>query len=169
MVGKNGSSIDIKRLQAMYSESQLNKAVFDSFAIRERNSAETRVERMLQIVWQAGIGDASRRDIVNFFRDLQAAKCGEFFVGRRGHSSRFVWSVSQIDVGQAAAGEAETVDVLSDVERQTAEVDDAQADEIEHTFNLRPGAKITIKLPTDFSTSEAARFADFIKTLPFTP
>jgi len=167
MVAKNGNTIDIKRLQSLYASSAVNKAAFDSFAQREKNSAETKVERMLQILWQAGAAQASRKDVVDLFRGLEQANCGEFRIGRRGHSSRFGWSVSLIDVGQAAAGETATVDPLSDDEKQSAEADDSKAEEIEHPFNLRPGSRIVLKLPKDLTRTEATRLADFIKTLPF--
>jgi hypothetical protein len=36
-----------------------------------------------------------------------------------------------------------------------------------HTFVLRPGLPVTISLPTDFSSGEALRLSEFVKTLPF--
>jgi len=38
---------------------------------------------------------------------------------------------------------------------------------IEHSFVLRPDLPISIELPVDLSEQEAARFAAFVKTLPF--
>jgi hypothetical protein len=167
MVTKNGNSIDIKRLQTLYAVSEVNKAAFDSFARREKISTETRVERMLQVLYEAGRADASRKDVVDLFKALEQAHCGEFLIGRRGHSSRFAWSVSLIDVGQAAAGETATVDPLSEAEKAADEPDDSALDHIEHGFVLRPGVKIAFKLPKDLTKVEAGRMADFIRTLPF--
>ena len=167
MVTKNGNKIDIKRLRSMYSASSINKTAFDSFAAREKNSAETKVERMLYLLSQAGLAEVGRKDVVDLFRELQEANCGEFLIGRRGHFSRFAWGVSLIDVGQVAAGEAETVEVLSEAEKQNVEAEEAQTADIEHAFNLRPDSRVVLRLPKNFTGAEAMRLADFIKTLPF--
>jgi hypothetical protein len=38
---------------------------------------------------------------------------------------------------------------------------------LEHSFQLRPGLRITLTLPTDLTRSEARRLAIFLKSLPF--
>ena len=38
---------------------------------------------------------------------------------------------------------------------------------LEHSFQLRPGLRITLTLPTDLTRSEARRLAVFLKSLPF--
>lgn len=167
MVYKNGNTIDIKCLRTMYGASQVNKAAFNYFAAREKNSAETKVERMLQVLSQGGLNDVGRNGIVDFFRELEEAKCGKFVSGRRGHASRFAWSVSLVDVGQAASGEAETVSPLTEDEKHDAQVEEAQVDDIEHIFNVRENSKLVLRLPKNLTSSEAARIADFVKTLPF--
>lgn len=50
--------------------------------------------------------DATRRDAITFLRDLDAAGCGEFKVGRKGHPSRLMWSVDPSEIArQAISGE----------------------------------------------------------------
>ena len=36
-----------------------------------------------------------------------------------------------------------------------------------HTFRLRPDQSVTVELPADLTSQEAARMARFIETLPF--
>ncbi len=38
---------------------------------------------------------------------------------------------------------------------------------LRHNYNLRPDFQVTIPLPVDLTHSEAARLADFVRTLPF--
>lgn len=43
----------------------------------------------------------------------------------------------------------------------------ASSHEFTHGFQLRPDLLVSFRLPADLTTPEAARLADFIKTLPF--
>lgn len=166
MAQKNGKVIDLKRLQILYSGSSVNKEAFDHFASRLNNSRETKVERLQDLLRFKGI-EASRKEIIELFRGLEEANCGEFVTGRHGHSSRFAWSVSLVDVGQAAAGETASVDPLTESDRQAEDPEEVSANLLPHRFVLRPGIEVSLPLPRDLTKVEATRLADFVRTLPF--
>lgn len=165
MVILNGISPDVSRLQRLYRISAVNKASFDSMAARQYGSSETKVDRLLRKLGNSGV-EASRKDVLELFKELEAAGCGELIYGRRGHPTRFRWAVSIRDVGRAAAGTTENVEPLLDGE-QLDEDDDSPMSEIEHIFTLRPEYRVTVLLPDDLTTVEASRLADFVRTLPF--
>ena len=98
------------------------------------------------------------------FRKLESFGCGSFKVGRKGHQSRFEWDVKMVGVGQAAAGETEQVEEVSPEE---AGEENRGNSLFKHTFRLRPDQSVTVELPADLTSQEAARMARFIETLPF--
>src|SRR5690606_27511620 len=106
---------------------------------------------------------------VEFFKQLAEANCGEFVVGRKGHSSRFEWGVGLVSVGRVASGQLNQVERLADVElsRELDDGADAEPDELNHRFKLRPDFEVDLRLPRDLTTAEAGRLADFARTLPF--
>jgi hypothetical protein len=163
VVALNGV-VDKKKLEALYSLSPVNKSAFDYFASRERNSRSMKVELLQHRLRTAG-AEASRKDVIDLFRELEAARCGTFFVGRKGHSSRFQWNVSLVSAGRLAAGEAVEVDVLkeSDPELQDSEEETL----ITHRYVLRPDTEIEIALPADVTPTEVNRVANFVRTLSF--
>ena len=163
MVGIN-SAVDKKKLQTTYSTSQINKSAFDYFASRERNSRSMKVELLQHRLRNTGV-DASRKDVIDLFRELEAAQCGTFYVGRKGHSSRFQWSVSLIAVGRAAAGEAVAVDALQESDPDVQESEEESL--ITHRYVLRPNTEIEIALPADVTPTEVNRVANFVRTLSF--
>ena len=129
----------------------------------QRNRAETTVERLQSNLLAEG-HELSREQIIDFYRELESVGCGSFKAGRRGWSSRFLWTVEMVSVGRAAAGEAEDTEQITD---QT-ELD--KGDEVathSHTFLLRPALEIHFELPTDLTTIEAQRLGTFLGTLPF--
>ncbi|MHB8762676.1 MAG: hypothetical protein ACYC6J_09920 [Coriobacteriia bacterium] len=154
---------DIDAIRKLYASSSAAKAALDYFAGRQNNANASKVDRLLDVLRYRG-HDVSRFDIIEFFRALEAAKCGRFVIGRKGHPTRFEWSASLISVGQAAAGETNVVDELTDTEALS---DDDDTGLLEHRFRLRADLELTIELPDDLTASEAGRLADFIKTLPF--
>jgi hypothetical protein len=105
-----------------------------------------------------------RPDLIAVFRGLEQIGCGNFKTGRRGWPSRFEWITEITSVGRAAIGEQEEV---QQIEAATEEVGADEIDWLTHTFHLRPNVEIELDLPMDLSPNEAARFAQFIATLPF--
>jgi hypothetical protein len=124
-----------------------------------------RVELLQHRLRTVGV-DASRKDVIDLFRELEASHCGTFYVGRKGHSSRFQWSVSLIAVGRVAAGEAVAVDVLQESDPDIQESEEESL--ITHRYVLRPNTEIEIALPADVTPTEVNRVANFVRTLSFT-
>lgn len=52
-----------------------------------------------------------RRSLVSFLKSLEALGLGRFRVGRRGAESRFEYYVHVKEIGQAALGEIDTIDL----------------------------------------------------------
>ena len=154
-------STGLTKLQKLYKDSPSARAILDHFASRERNSSTTTVERIRSNVAAAG-ADVPRGDVIQVFKTLEDAGFGHYKVGRKGWETRFEWTAEMISVGQAAAGEAVKVEQLTP---------EAQAKEPEvslrHTYRLRPETSITLELPRDFTSAEAERLAQFIRSLPF--
>ena len=154
--------VDFNCLRELYNENDNAQAVLDHFASRERNLGTTSVDRILTNLRNEG-KDLSRRDLISVFRELEKCGCGSFVAGRKGRASRFEWRVQMVAVGQAAAGETEHVDEVSEEEAGDEDTENL----IKHTYRLRPDVTIAVELPTDFTPQEATRMARFIETLPF--
>ena len=154
--------VDFNCLRELYNENENAQAVLDHFASRERNWGTTSVDRILTNLRNEG-EDLSRGDLISVFRELEECGCGSFVAGRKGWPSRFEWRVQMVAVGQAAAGETEHVEEVS--EDEAGEEDTGSL--IKHTYRLRPDVTIAIELPTDFTLQEAKRMSRFIETLPF--
>ena len=152
--------VDFNELRSFYNENDSAKAVLDHFASRERNWGTTTVDRIHSNLG----GNVSRGDVIWVFRKLDSFGCGSFKVGRKGHQSRFEWDVKMVEVGQAAAGETEQVEEVSPEE---AGEENRGNSLFKHTFRLRPDQSVTVELPADLTSQEAARMARFIETLPF--
>jgi len=153
-------------LRKLYSSSRSAKAAFDYFAQRQNGSARTTVDS-LQVALRRDGNDVARSDIVDLFKSLEAAECGSFVIGRKGHPSRFEWRVSLIDVGRSAAGEAVKVEAITDAERADSEELDEVETLLEHRYRLRPEVELRFELPLNLTPAEAVRISDFIRTLPF--
>jgi hypothetical protein len=153
----------ISMLRKQYSASENAKAIFDSFRSRQKNSNETKTDRLHKLLLQQDL-DIDRAELIGFLRNLEKAGCGKYVEGRRGHPSRFEWRVELIDVGRAAAGDAERIE---EIPAEGTGSEDGEGDMVPHEYRLRPGMVIRVELPEDLTTSEATRFAEFVKTLPF--
>ncbi len=147
-------------LQTFYNESASAKAMLDHFASRERNRGVTTIDRLLSNLSGDSSG-LSRGDVIKVLQRLEKLGCGYFVAGRKGHPSRFVWSVGLVDVGRVAAGESVKIEPAPANEAEPAD------DLLEHHFRLRKELDVPLRLPADLTTAEAARLAAFIQTLPF--
>lgn len=98
-----------------------------------------------------------RGALVRFLKDLQELGYGRFVTGRRGHKSRFEWSLSILHLSEAGS-----VESTSD-ENQGAEPPEI----ITHTFVLRSNYTVSLGLPSDLTAAEARRLSMFIASLPF--
>ena len=70
-----------------------------------------------------------------------------------------------IEVGQAASGNSVRVSALDDDESETAVYPGLAL--LPHDYRLRADLTVRLSLPSNLTSSEAHRLAEFIKTLPF--
>ena len=173
-----------RRLTKIYKQNRHAEAVLNWFAV---NLDET--DHLVQVTdlennIKIGPGDRPRGAIIHFLKQLDEWKWGEFKTGRRGGVSRFISSYSLKEIGRLAAYTPH-VDVPSCHEGKTyADAGDAQGangeagshetiimaprlpETFRYRFRLRPDFPIEIDLPLNLTSTEANRFADFIKSLP---
>lgn len=154
--------MNIDKVKVAYENNRSVKAICDEMASRDRNQNETKLERILKILWDSGSEDVKRSDVIGGFRALEEANCGRYVEGRHGWPSRFVWAVKSRDVAGAAKGQ-------KPLENETAEKAYGELEMIEHTFVLRPDLPISFELPDDLTEGEAVRLATFMRALPFGP
>ncbi len=169
MTASNGSSIDVAAVRKLYGDNQTARAALDHFAKRKNNSSMTTVDR-LQAALRSEGHDLGRGEILEVLKALAAAGSGVFVIGRKGHPSRFEWSVNLVDLGRSASGEAVKVETIASPPSATRPRVVADEDEdalVEHRYRLRPDLELRLDLPTSLSAAEASRISDFIKTLPF--
>ncbi len=103
--------------------------------------------------------------VLELARALEDRSFGQFFVGRRGHKSRYVlWP----------GAHEEDASILTAIWQRVAgkrtenqEKPPPSVATLEHAFQLRPGLSVKVQLPANLSRTEAARFARFLESLPF--
>jgi hypothetical protein len=152
--------MNIEKVKAAYSGSKAVKAICDEMASRDRNQNETKLNRILQLLWTKGGDDIKKSEVIAGFRTLEEAGCGQYVEGRHGWPSRFVWEVKSLDVAAAAKGQRT-------LEPQAPEQPGSDLEMIEHSFVLRPELTISIELPDDLTRAEGARLAAFLQAIPF--
>ena len=110
-----------------------------------------------------------RGAIVDALRALESlGGLGTFVVGRRGQPSRFQWREDPHNV--TGALEILTAQDATSRLRENLPAAPSEAPELlNHHFRLRPNLTVELRLPENLTSTEAARLADFIKTLPFAP
>lgn len=175
MTALTDSTVDVDAIRNLYSTNSTAKLALDYFASRERNSGETTVDRLHHVLAAMDLS-ISYPDVRDFLRELADLKCGEYRIGRRGWSSRLIWAVSLISLGQAAAGNAASVEELTREEaveeadaplEQQSKAAPSEASDTRVSYPLRPDRNVEFSLPKDLTMREAQRLADFIRTLPF--
>lgn len=167
----NTTSVKVDDLKKLFSSKDAAKALFSYCATRNHNAKVSTVDRLLQVLNREGY-KVKRWDLIEVLKDLQNLNCGKFKKGRTvggiAHPSRFEWEVQMISVAQAALGNAELVKVVTEEDMDEPEIEKKYVEDmIQHSYQLRPNCKLLFDLPINFSEKDAARFADFIKTLPF--
>jgi hypothetical protein len=157
--------VDVSGLRDLYAKSPTASAFLDHAAGRRYNQSESKVDRVLHILGEAG-HEVHRNDVVAMFRELEGLGCGQFVVGRRGWPSRFVWAGAITSVGRTATGEEAEVEAIGD-DAADAEAPDEAGDTLAHSFHLRPDLTVELRLPPDLTPDEARRLAEFVRALPF--
>ena len=120
-MNKNPADDVIRAIRALYNQNPIAQQLFDVNAQRERDATTSSLDvisRKLEI---------SRGDAVALARELEAAGCGAFKVGRRGAPSRFEWAYSCIGLGKAAAGEPIQLEQAEDPQDDDEDLDAASA------------------------------------------
>ena len=153
--------VDTVKLQNLYKKSEPARLLFDHFAKRTNDASETKVDRILSLMKGEG-HDLSRGQVIDVFKELEKLECGRFVTGRHGWPSRFVWTVSLVGVGKVAGGENQQLKT-----KASGSSEDETPANLTHNFHLRPDMQIKLELPSDLTTAEALRLAEFIKALPF--
>lgn len=121
----------------------------------------------------AELGDVQRYDIVAALKALEKAGKGTFEVGRAGRKARFVWSGPARSQARTATRTAAKVAAKREPERHEVSqrvrlaAESPRGAELEHVFHLRPGFVAQVRLPADVTSSEVARFCQFLQALPF--
>lgn len=151
--------MNTEKLKSAYGASKAVKAICDEMASRGKNQNETKLQRILQLLWAKNGEDLKKSEVISGFRSLEEAGCGKYVEGRHGWPSRFVWEVKSLDVAGAAKGQRP-------LEESTDEAE-TDLEMIEHSFVLRPDLSISIELPDDLTRHESARLAAFLQALPF--
>lgn len=157
----------VKELRGLNQKNSIAQAFFDWAIQRQRDAAETRVDRL------AYKADIDRRDVIELAHHLEDIGCAKFIVGRRGGKSRIQWNFSLRSMAEAAKGQSAALqkvqpDEAALAEEEDEDIGDAVAENmIRHGYQLRPDILITIDLPEDLSKKEAERLAAFVSSLPF--
>jgi hypothetical protein len=99
------ANIDINALRNIYRSNSKARFIFESLACRQNKRNITTVGSLHSVLSLAGY-EISRKDIVDFFKQLENLNCGKYVSGyKRGsvnEQSRFLWDVSLVSVGRVA-------------------------------------------------------------------
>lgn len=167
----DNSGLDFSALQRLYQRNAAAMVVLDYFASREKMRWVTPLEDL-----ESKVGALHRSDLISVLKELEKVGCGQFIVGRRGHQTRFNWSINAVDIAKKISGhqgvdegEEEEEAAAAEGEEEEEGGDDEEEDEevVEHRFLLRRDFEVKLSLPASLTRFEAERLADFIKTLPF--
>ena len=154
----------IDRLREMYRSNKIYQAIFDWFAARRRDRKVSSVQRLEGFLRVAGFPE-SRRFVITFLRDLQAAHCGRFIMGRRGRVSRFKWATSMASVGRAACGQQDWITALvtAPIEPKPSPIQSGCP--VVYRLNFGPSRFAVVSVPPGLSDDEAIKLAEYVTTL----
>jgi hypothetical protein len=167
--------IENAELQRLYNENAMARKIFDHLLNDyERNMGSISSRHL---AWRTKLKEA---DIKKVYREFEKLHLGKYVEGRWDHLCRFEWALPMRDVARVAAGKGGDPDLVpvesngrgsfpdngNGGDEEEAEVRDGAA-ALCHSYNLRSDFAVSLRLPSNFSPSEAARLADFIRTLPF--
>ena len=99
------ANIDVNALRNLYRSNSKARFMFESLAARQNKRTITTVGSLHSVLSLAGY-EISRKDIVEFMKQLESLHCGKYVSGyKTGHvneQSRFLWDVSLVSVGKVA-------------------------------------------------------------------
>jgi hypothetical protein len=153
--------------------------VLDSILAAGADDGRTTVDDIL------ADADVPRRQAINLLRDLESLGYGAFKVGRKGHPSRFEWSIDPADL-VAALEAGDEPDRDDDDPQQESETPAAERDgpalerhnnptsrttpdsnDIAHQYVLRSNYRVSLNLPDNLTRREAEVLADWVRNLSF--
>ena len=151
--------------------------LLDSILTAGADEGRTTVDELLED------GELPRKQAINLLRDLEGLGYGSFKVGRKGHPSRFEWSIDPEDLRKALDddnGEPSEAPTRASFmghpparERDEppttppARAPQQPRSEIEHLLVLRPDYRVTLNLPADLTRGEAQAISEWVRILSF--
>ncbi|MEY4577842.1 MAG: hypothetical protein RL701_2545 [Pseudomonadota bacterium] len=111
------------------------------------------------------LGDVQRYDIVAALKELERSGAGTFTAGRSGQRARFAWNAA-VKNAKPVAVEPEVV-VSGPKAKGATRVVERAGGVLEHSFHLRPGYVVSVRIPADVSRGEMDRFCQFLQAIPF--
>jgi hypothetical protein len=129
---------------------------------------EVTVERL-----ESELVERERYDIVAALQELQKAGAGAWVGGRKGGKARFVWSRGMPASGKvttgssAAAAAAAAAAATPQSARSERASGKGAASLLDHSFHVRQGVLVTLRLPVDVTKAEIERLCQFLQAIPF--
>tara|TARA_R110002074_G_scaffold375888_1_gene552669 strand:+ start:172 stop:624 length:453 start_codon:yes stop_codon:yes gene_type:complete len=111
----------VKELRRMLARDDAMHAFLGWLSEYTRNAENASVELAEREATKWGRGNideamiVSRQDVISIMKSLDELKLGRFIVGRRGAESRFEFWTSRVQIGQAAMGQIDRIDIDEDV------------------------------------------------------
>jgi hypothetical protein len=87
------TTVDEDLIRALYKDDSVAKALLDNFAMRDRNSTVSKIDRLIASLRNQGM-NVNRSEVIAAMRGFEKAGCGRYVEGRHGHPSRFEWGGS---------------------------------------------------------------------------
>jgi hypothetical protein len=161
-------------IREMYENSPAAKALFDNFATRQRNSSETTLSRLVQLL-NNGSDVWSRSEIIDVLKELDRVGSCVFKIGRRGAETRAEWNDGIVSLGQAAAGKRDDIESIRGESDVDAILNSILAEPETNkptakmlvTYPLRRDLIVEVLLPRDITCAETNRLSEFFKSLRF--
>lgn len=111
----------VKELRRMVSEDDTTHAFLGWLSEYTRNAENAHVELAERGATKWGRENideemiVSRQDVISVMKSLDELKLGRFIVGRRGAESRFEFWTSRVQIGQAAMGQIDRIDIDEEI------------------------------------------------------
>lgn len=157
--------------------------LLDSILAASADDGRTTVDELLED------GEIPRKQAINLLRDLEGLGYGSFKVGRKGHPSRFEWSIDPEELRAALDDDEREAESSSEptsahdkpapprvsfmghpaaLEASVPTRSPLQPSrEIEHLYVLRPDYRVSLNLPDNLTRREAEALSEWVRILSF--
>ena len=146
-------SKEIKKLRRMLKDSSVAHAIFGWLSEYQRNTESMMVDKAEYSarVWARENFDheveVTRSEVISIMRELEELQLGRFIVGRRGAESRFEFWTSRVQIGQAAMGQIDEINIEEGTGTFLIEAGKGQIGKTKKVFYYKPeNYKLFIKL-----------------------